>query len=91
MTTGGRPQHGCMTKILEAERWRKGASPHEIVLLQQQQEEGEISNAITQETKSASSPTAKSPKGKTLARILSPNISAPHLDKRRTGTSIHSV
>jgi hypothetical protein len=31
-----------MMKILEAERWKKGASPHEIVLLQQQQEEGEL-------------------------------------------------
>jgi hypothetical protein len=45
-----------MMKILKAERWRKGASPHEIVLLQQQQEEGEIGSAITQEMKSASSP-----------------------------------
>jgi hypothetical protein len=80
-----------MMKILEAERWKKGASPHEIVLLQQQQEEGKIGSAIAQETKSTSSLAAKSPRGKTLARILSPNISAPHLDKRRTGTSIHSV
>jgi hypothetical protein len=80
-----------MMKILETERWRKGASPHEVVLLQQQQEEGEISSAIAQETKSASSPAAKSLRGKTLARILPPNIGAPHLGKRRTGTSVHSV
>jgi hypothetical protein len=36
-------------KILEAERWRKNANPHEVVLLQQQQEEGEIGSAIAQE------------------------------------------
>jgi hypothetical protein len=80
-----------MMKILEAERWRTGASPHEIVLLQQQQEEGKIGSAIAQETTSASSPVVKSPTGKTLARTLPPNIGMPHLDKRRTGTSIHSV
>jgi hypothetical protein len=33
-------------KILEAEHWRKGANPHEVVLLRQQQEKGEISSAI---------------------------------------------
>jgi hypothetical protein len=80
-----------MMKILEAEQWRKGTSPHEVVLLQQQQEEGEIGSAIAQETKSASSPAAKSPRGKTLARILPPNIGAPHPGKRRTRTSVHSV
>jgi hypothetical protein len=31
---------GCVMKILEAERWLKGANPREIALLQQQQEEG---------------------------------------------------
>jgi hypothetical protein len=51
-------------KILEAERWRKSANPHEVALLQQQQEEGKISSAIVQETKSASSPAARSPRGK---------------------------
>jgi hypothetical protein len=80
-----------MMKILVAERWRKGTSPHKIMLLQQQQEEGAIGSAIAQETKSASSPMAKSPRGKTLARIPPPNLGAPHLDKRHTGTSIHSV
>jgi hypothetical protein len=29
-----------MMKILEAERWLKSANPHEVALLQQQQEEG---------------------------------------------------
>jgi hypothetical protein len=60
-------------KILEAERWWKSANPHEVVLLQQQQEEGEIGSAIAQEIKSASSPTARSPRGKALARILPSN------------------
>jgi hypothetical protein len=57
-----------MMKILEAERWQKSANPHEVVLLQQQQEEDKIGNTITQETKSASSPAAK-PLGVTLTRI----------------------
>jgi hypothetical protein len=33
MTTGGRLRLGCMMKILEAERWRKSANPHGVVLL----------------------------------------------------------
>jgi hypothetical protein len=36
-----------MMKILEAERWLKSANPHEVVLLQQQQEEDKIDNAAT--------------------------------------------
>jgi hypothetical protein len=64
MTTGGRPQPSSLMKILEAERWRKSANPHEVALLQQQQEEGKIGSAIVQETKSASSPAARSPRGK---------------------------
>jgi hypothetical protein len=48
MTTGGRPQPSCVMKILEAERWRRGANLHEGVLLQQQREEGEIGSAIAQ-------------------------------------------
>jgi hypothetical protein len=39
MTTCGRLQPGCMMKILEAERWQKSANPHEVALLQQQQED----------------------------------------------------
>jgi hypothetical protein len=33
-------QPGCLMTILEAERWLKGANPREVVLLQQQQDEG---------------------------------------------------
>jgi hypothetical protein len=40
MTIGEGLQPGCMIKILEAERWLKGANPSEVALLQQQQEEG---------------------------------------------------
>jgi hypothetical protein len=40
MTTGEGVQPGCMMKILKAERWLKGANPRKIVLLQQQQDEG---------------------------------------------------
>jgi hypothetical protein len=45
-----------MMKILEAERWQKSANPHEVVLLQQQQEEDKIGSTTAQETKSASFP-----------------------------------
>jgi hypothetical protein len=31
---------GCVMKILEAERWLKGANPREVALLQQQRDEG---------------------------------------------------
>jgi hypothetical protein len=33
-------QPGCTTKILEAERWLKGADLHKAALLQRQQEQG---------------------------------------------------
>jgi hypothetical protein len=32
-------QSGCLMKILEAERWLKGANVCEVALLQQQQDE----------------------------------------------------
>jgi hypothetical protein len=37
-------QPGCLMKILEAERWLKGANPCEVMLLQQQQDEGNASD-----------------------------------------------
>jgi hypothetical protein len=40
MTIGEGMQPGCMMKILEAERWLNGANPHEVALLQRQQDEG---------------------------------------------------
>jgi hypothetical protein len=48
-----------MMKILEAERWQKSANPHEVALLQQQQEEDKIGSTTAQETKSASSPAVR--------------------------------
>jgi hypothetical protein len=42
MTIGEGMQSGCMMNILEAERWPKGANHHEVVLLQQQQDEGNV-------------------------------------------------
>jgi hypothetical protein len=42
MTIGEGMQPGCMMKILEAERWLKGANPRKVVLLQQQQDEGNV-------------------------------------------------
>jgi hypothetical protein len=64
--------------ILETEHRRKSANPYEVALLQQQQEEGEISNAIAQEMKIASSLAARLPRGKALARALPPNASMLH-------------
>jgi hypothetical protein len=40
MTIGEGMQPGRMMKILEAERWLKGANPCEVVFLQHQQDEG---------------------------------------------------
>jgi hypothetical protein len=42
MTISEGMQPGCMMKILETERWLKGANPREVVLLQQQQDEGNV-------------------------------------------------
>jgi hypothetical protein len=42
-----------MMKILEVVRWQKSANPHEVALLQQQQEEDKIDSTTAQETKSA--------------------------------------
>jgi hypothetical protein len=33
-------QPGCLIKILEVERWLKGANTRKVVLLQQRQDEG---------------------------------------------------
>jgi hypothetical protein len=41
LTIGEGMQPGCMTKILEAERWLKGTDLHESALLQRQQEQGD--------------------------------------------------
>jgi hypothetical protein len=61
-----------MMKILEAERWQKSANLHEVVLLQQQQEEDKIDNT-----------TALKPlEGVALTRILPVNTGAPHLEAR---------
>jgi hypothetical protein len=38
VTIGEGMQPGCLMKILEAERWLKGANLHEVALLQQRDE-----------------------------------------------------
>jgi hypothetical protein len=40
VTIGEGMQPGCLMKILEAERWLKGANLREVALLQWQQDEG---------------------------------------------------
>jgi hypothetical protein len=77
--------------ILETEHWRKSANPHEVVLLQLQQEKGEIGSAIMQETKSASSLVVRSLRGKVLTRILPPNAGTLHPGRRHARSSVHSV
>jgi hypothetical protein len=43
VTTGEGMQPGCLMKILEAERWLKGANFHEVAFLQRQQDESDAS------------------------------------------------
>jgi hypothetical protein len=62
-------QPGCMMKILEAEQCLTSADPHEVVLLQQQQEEGKTTGIAT----GASSPAVKSLE----------NTDTPHLGGRK--------
>jgi hypothetical protein len=72
-----------MMKILEAERWQKSANPHEVALLQQQQEEDKIDSAVAQETKSASSPVVRPLGGVALTRIPPANAGVPHPEARK--------
>jgi molecular chaperone DnaK (HSP70) len=83
MTTGGRLQPGYMMKFLEAERWQKSANPHEVALLQQQQEEDKIGSTTTQETKSASYKAVRSLGRVALRRIPPANAGAPHTEARK--------
>jgi hypothetical protein len=71
-----------MMKILEAKRWQKSANPHEVTLLQWQQEEDKIDIAATQETKSASS-LAVRPLGVALTRISPANAGVPHPEAQK--------
>jgi hypothetical protein len=83
ITTGGRLQPGCMMNILEVERWQKGANPHEVAPLQQQQEEDKIGSTTAQETKSASSPAVRPLGMVTLTRIPPANTGEPHPEVRK--------
>jgi hypothetical protein len=83
MTTSGRLQPGCVMKILEAERWQKSANPHEVALLQQQQEEDKIGSTTAQETKSACSLVVRPLGEVTLTRIPPANTEAPHPEARK--------
>jgi hypothetical protein len=68
-----------MMKILEAERWLKSANLHEVVLLQQQQEEDKADSP----TASAGSPTVRPPDGTALTRIPPANTGAPHPEAQK--------
>jgi hypothetical protein len=72
-----------MMKILEAERWRKSANPHEVAPLQQQQEEDKTGSTTALETESASSPAVR-PLGEVALTWIPPaNTGAPHLEARK--------
>jgi hypothetical protein len=72
-----------MMKILEVERWQKSTNPHEVALLQQQQEEDKIDSTTAQETKSASSPAVR-PLGRVALTWIPPaNTVAPHLEDQK--------
>jgi hypothetical protein len=43
VTTGEGMQPGCLTKILEAERWLKGTNFREVVFLHRQQDQSDAS------------------------------------------------
>jgi hypothetical protein len=72
-----------MMKILEAERWLKSTNLHEVVLLQQQQEEDKIDSP----TASAGSPTVRPPEGMALTRFPPANTGTPHLEAQKAGQS----
>jgi hypothetical protein len=79
MTTGEGLQSGCMMKILEAERWLKSANLHEVMLLQQQQEEDKVDSP----TASAGSPTERPLEGVAMTRFPPANTGAPHPEARK--------
>jgi hypothetical protein len=72
-----------MMKILEAEQWQKSANPHDVTLLQQQQEEDKIGSTTARETKSTSYLTVRSLWGAALMRIPPANTGAPHPEARK--------
>jgi hypothetical protein len=72
-----------MMKILEAEQWQKSANPHEVALLQQQQEEDKVGSTTAQETKSVDSPVVRPLEGAALTRIPPANTGAPHPEARK--------
>jgi hypothetical protein len=79
VTTSGGLQPGCMMKILEAKWWWKDANSHGVAPLQQQRKEDKIGDT----TKSARSPTVKSPEETALTRIPLENTGAPHLEAQK--------
>jgi hypothetical protein len=72
VTTGGELQPGCMMKILEAERRLKSANPHRVVLLQQQQEEGNAGAPHLEARKMERRDECEKSKGMATAREIDP-------------------
>jgi hypothetical protein len=72
MTTGGELQPGCMMKILEAERRLTSTNPHEVMLLQQQQEEGNTGAPHLEARKMERRDECEKSKGMATAREIDP-------------------
>jgi hypothetical protein len=91
MTIGEGMQPGYMMKILEAERWLKGANPREVALLQQQQDEGNTDAPHPGARKMDVRDAWGECKGMATARGIDPFLKAalPTRILKRHGRSLH--
>jgi hypothetical protein len=91
MTIGEGLQPGCMMKILEAERRLESANPHEVALLQQQQEEGNTGAPHLGAWKVERRDECKECKGMATARGVDPFLKVDLLTctPKRRGQSLH--
>jgi hypothetical protein len=80
-----------MMKILEAERWLKGANPHEVVLLQRQQDEGNAGAPRPGARKVEGRDAGGECEGMATARGIDPFLKAalPTRILKRHGQSLH--
>ena len=91
MTIGEGLQPGCMMKILEAERWLRSTNPHEVTLLQQQQEEGNAGAPHLEDRKMERRDECEKSQGMATARGVDPFLKAalPTRIHKRHEQSLH--
>jgi hypothetical protein len=91
VTIGEGMQPGCLMKILEAERWLKGANLHEVALLPQQQDEGNAGTPHPGARKAEGCNTRGECEGMTTTRGVDPFLKTtlPARVLRRRGLSLH--